>query len=101
MTISYLTQSQLDAHLQANGNLDASVRADVIAALQADGTYTSPSDTAWVQEGAYASPTVNFVQVLDITASGTSYIQTDPALKAVVLQSPSPTQIYLTDNAGD
>ena len=98
MTISYLTESQLDSHLSANGNLDAAVRADVIAALQADGTYTSPTQTAWVQEGAYAAPTVNFVQVLDITADGTQYINTDAALKAVVLQSPDPTQIYLTDD---
>jgi Ca2+-binding RTX toxin-like protein len=104
MSISYLTESQLDAHLSANGNLDPSVRADVIAALRADGTYNpgDPSQKAWVQEGPYNTPTVGFVQVLDITdGSGDQYVQTDAALQAVVVQTATPTRIYITDNAGD
>lgn len=105
MTVSYLTQQELNDHLSLNGNLDANVRQAVIDKLKSEGIYnnnpTDPSKTAWVQEGAYTPPTVNFVQVLDITTDGTSYVQTDPALKAIVLQSPDPTQLYVTDNGVD
>jgi Ca2+-binding RTX toxin-like protein len=100
MSISYLTESQLSADLTANGNLDAAVRDDVLAALQTDGTYNpaNPNQTAWVQQGAYVPPSVNFVNVVDITTDGTEYINTDAAMQAIVLQSPDPTQIYLTDD---
>lgn len=101
MSISYLTQQQLIDHLNTNGSIDASVVTGVINQLKIDGIYnntpTDPSKLAWVQEGSFTTGTLaNFTQVLDITsASPGTVITTDPALKAIVVQTASPIQTYV------
>src|SRR5665213_2221583 len=104
MTIGYLTQNQLSADLTANGNLDPSVHDAVMAQLVADGIYNNTDSgppiftgpKAWVQEGTYTSPTLSYLNVVDITtSSGPVVVTTDPALKAIVLQTATPTQLYV------
>jgi len=102
MSVSYLTQAELSNDLNANGNIDSSVVNAVINQLKLDGIYNNnPNDTtkrAWTEEGPYTAPTSGAIQVQDITSGGTSYVNTDPALKAIVVQTPSPVQIYVTDD---
>ena len=99
MTISYMTKAELDTNL-GTANIDASVKADVLNYLTTAGVYPAadPSKEAWVQQGTYTSPTASIVQVLDITTSGTFSVNTDPALSAIILQTPGPSQLFVTDD---
>ena len=101
MTISYLTQQELNDTLSSGGHIDNSVITDVLTQLQNDGIYnTNPNDptkTAWTQFGNYSSnDLLSSTQVLDITSTTQgALVNTDPSLKAIVLQTATPTQIYV------
>jgi Ca2+-binding RTX toxin-like protein len=100
MTISYLTESQLvDQVLTPNGHLDSSVQSAVINQLRSDGIYNPalPNLTAWVQTDLYIPPTSNIVQVVDITQTGTTYVQTEPNLAAIVFTPPSGSELVVSD----
>jgi Ca2+-binding RTX toxin-like protein len=99
MTISYLTEAQLQSTLSGNGHINNAVINGVLNQLEKDGVYGSdPTTGGEVQAGPYISnDTAVFSQVLDITsaASGT-VINTKPELKAIVVQTASPIQTFVT-----
>jgi len=99
MTISYMTESQL-AHQLSSGNLDASVQTDVLNHLNSIGVLNpaDPNSSAFTQTGIFTAPTSAIVQVLDITTSGTFDVNTTAALSTIVLQSPGPSQLFVTDD---
>lgn len=99
MTVSYLTKTELNADLTANGHLDPSVQAALIASLESKGVYDPGAEDgkkAWFQEGSYpGGPVSPLIQILDVTNSTT--VKTDSTLKAIILDDAGGKQLYVTD----
>lgn len=103
MTISYLTEAQLQSSLSANGHINNAVIKGVLNQLEKDGVYGAGGSSLGgeVQAGHYASnDTAVFSQVLDITsADNGTVINTKPQLKAIVVQTDQPIQTFVTGSS--
>jgi hypothetical protein len=90
MAISYLTKTELDHFVQHNGNIEAGVRSALIDSLEQSGVFHQTEDgtRGWLESGPFhGGPVPPIVQILDVSQSAN--VQTNPNLKAIVLDDHS------------
>lgn len=90
MAVSYLTKTELGEFLHNNGNIEAGVRSALIDSLEQSGVFNEGDNSArgWLESGPFAGGAVPpVVQILDV--SNSTSVQTNPNLKAIVLDDHS------------
>jgi Ca2+-binding RTX toxin-like protein len=90
MAVSYLTKTELGQFLQHNGNIEAGVRSALIDSLEQSGVFKEGDNSTrgWLESGPFHGGAVPpTVQILDV--SNSTSVQTNPNLKAIVLDDHS------------
>ncbi|WP_454630035.1 calcium-binding protein [Bradyrhizobium cenepequi] len=104
MAVTYLTKTELGQFLHHSGNnIEASVRSALIDSLEQSGVFQDGGEDGtrgWFQYGPFhGGPVAPTIQVLDVSSSTT--VQTNPNLKAIVLDDAGGKTLNVTGADND
>jgi Ca2+-binding RTX toxin-like protein len=104
MTVTYLTKNELGQFLHHSGNnIEASVRSALIDSLTHSGVFQDGGEDGtrgWFEYGPFPGGAVPpTIQILDVSSSTT--VQTDPNLKAIVLDDAGGKTLNVTGGDND
>jgi Ca2+-binding RTX toxin-like protein len=103
MAVTYLTKTELGQFLNHGGNIEASVRSALIDSLEHSGVFNDGGEDGtrgWFEYGPFPGGAVPpTIQVLDVSSSTT--VQTNPNLKAIVLDDHGGKTLNVTGGDND
>jgi Ca2+-binding RTX toxin-like protein len=104
MAVTYLTKTELGQFFHQNGNnIEASVRSALIDSLVHSGVFQDGGEDGtrgWFESGPFSGGAVPpTIQILDVSSSTT--VQTDPNLKAIVLDDSHGKTLNVTGGDND